>query len=99
MSSDNGIYILETSGAKFGLSEFRVKHCQGIDNIYGKFNDETFHWDGDDKMIKDYFEDAPVFDNLVDALDKAENLSNNYDYLEYGICVIADFKDKVFSEL
>ena len=94
MSADNGVYILQTFG-----SEFRVKHCQGIDNIYGKFNDETFHWDGDDEMIREYFADAPVFNNLEEALDKAEELSYDIDYLEYGICVISDFKNKVFKDL
>lgn len=94
MSSDNGIYVLETAGA-----EFRVKYAQNIDAIYGNFNDDTYHWDGDDEKIKEFFHDAPTYDNLLDALDKAEELSNNYDYLEYGICVITDFKDKVFAEL
>lgn len=94
MSSDNGIYVLETAGP-----EYRVKYAQNIDAVYGKFNDDTGYWDGDDEKIKEFFHDALVYDSLVDALDKAEELSNNYDYLEYGICVIADFKDKVFSEL
>lgn len=94
MSADNGVYILKTFGP-----EFRVKHCQGIDNIYGKFDDETFHWEGDDEMIKEYFADAPVFTNLEDALDKAEELSYDIDYLEYGICVITDFDNKVFKDL
>lgn len=94
MSSDNGIYVLETAGP-----EYRVKHAQNIDAIYGKFNDDTLHWDGDDAMIKEFFEDAPMFTDFTKAIDKAEELSNNYDYLEYGICVIADFKNKVFAEL
>lgn len=94
MSADNGIYVLETAGP-----EYRVKHAQNIDAIYGKFNDETLHWDGDDALIKEFFGDAPVFKDLSIAIDKAEEMSNNHDYLEYGICVIADFKEKVFSEL
>lgn len=94
MSADNGVYILQTFGP-----EFRVKYCQGIDNIYGKFDDETLHWEGDDEMIKEYFGDAPVFLNLEEALDKAEELSYTYDYLEYGICVISDFKNKIFNDL
>lgn len=94
MSADNGVYILETAGP-----EYRVVHAQGIDSIYGQFNDDTLHWNGDDEMIKHYFGEAPVFQNLEEALDKAEDISHNYDYLEYGICLIKDFNSKVFSEL
>jgi hypothetical protein len=94
MSADNGVYILETVGP-----EYRVVHAQGIDNIYGKFNDDTYHWDGDDEMIREYFGTAPVFQNLEEALDKASDIAYDIDYLEYGICVINDFKHKVFSEL
>jgi len=94
MSADNGIFILETAG-----SEFRVVHAQGIDNIYGKFNDDTLHWDGDDEMIREYFGESNIFHTLEDALDKAEEMSHDYEYLEYGICLINDFKHKVFSEL
>lgn len=94
MSADNGVYILQTEGP-----EFRVAYHQNIDAIYGKFNDETGHWDGDNEKILEYFQGAPVFGNLENALDEAEEISHNYDYLEYGICVIADFKHKAFNEL
>lgn len=94
MSSDNGIYVLETSGP-----EYRVKHALNIDAIYGKFNDDTGHWNGNDEVIKDFFKEAPVFNSLLDAMEEAENQSKDYDYLEYGICVITDFKNKVFAEL
>jgi hypothetical protein len=93
MSADNGIYVLQT------FNEYRVAYHQGIDNIYGKFDDETFHWEGDDEMIKEYFGSAPVFNNLEEALDLAEELSYTYNYLEYGICLISDFKNKVFADL
>jgi len=93
MSADNGIYVLHT------FNEFRVAYHQGIDNIYGKFDDETFQWIGDDEMIKEYFGSAPIFDELDKALDFAEELSYSYDYLEYGICLISDFENKVFDDL
>jgi hypothetical protein len=94
MSADNGIYILQTYGP-----EYRVAHCQGIDSIYGKFNDDTFHWDGDPEMILEYFAEAPVFTDVEKALDFATELSYDYEYLEYGICLIPDFKELKFSEL
>lgn len=94
MSSDNGIYILHTRGP-----EFRVGHHQGIDNIYGNFSDETFRWQGDPEMIWDYFHADKMFTNIELALDYAEMISYNYEYLEYGICVISDFKDIDFKVL
>lgn len=94
MSADNGIYILQTAGP-----EFRVAHQQCIDNIYGNFSDESLRWQGDPEMMLEYFQNAPMFSNLEEALDKAEELSYNYEYLEYGICVISDFKDWDFNKL
>lgn len=94
MSADNGIYILETFGP-----EFRVAHAQGIDNIYGKFNDSTHNWDGDPEMILEYFAEAPVFQNVEKALDFASEMSYDYEYLEYGICLIREFKHLKFNEL
>lgn len=92
MSLDNGVYILKTSGP-----EFRVAYSHAIDNIYGKFNDDTLHWNGDmDRMI-DVFGQSEVFLSLEEALDKAENISYDYPYLEDGIWVITDFQDMKFG--
>lgn len=94
MSADNGIYILQTDGP-----EFRVAHQQNIDDIYGEFSDESFRWQGDPETMLLYFDKAPVFSNLEEALDKAQEISYDYEYLEYGICVITDFKDWNFNNL
>ena len=93
MSADNGVYILETKGP-----EFRVAYAQGIDNIYGNFNDDTGHWDGDDEAMQFLFKDALVYDDLDVALDKAHEIADNYEYLEYGICILADFRNKHFNQ-
>jgi hypothetical protein len=94
MSADNGIYILHTSGP-----EFRVAYSQAIDNIYGKFNDNTLHWDGDmDRMI-DVFGMSKVYLFLEEALDEAEKMSYTYPYLEDGVCVISDFQELKFGQI
>lgn len=94
MSADNGVFVLQTAGP-----EFRVAYSQAIDNIYGKFNDDTLHWNGDmDRMI-DVFGSSMVFNNLEDALDEAERMSYDHEYLEYGVCLIPDFKDMKFGQL
>lgn len=92
MSADNGVYILETAGP-----EFRVVYAQAIDSIYGKFNDETLHWEGDMNMIVDYFRNSEIFTEYEHALEYAIRLSKDYWHLEYGICNIDEFKDRHFG--
>lgn len=94
MSADNGIYILETKGP-----EFRVIHAQNIDEIYGEFSDESYQWQGDPQRMVDFFGRAKVFDTAEKALDFAALLSYDYDYLEYGICMIDTFQDWDFNNL
>lgn len=94
MSADNGIYILVTMGP-----EYRVAYHQNIDAIYGNFSDESFQWQGDPQSMIEYFQDAPVFKDLENALDRAEEMVYDYPYLEDGICVISDFKDWDFNSL
>jgi len=94
MSADNGIYILHTKGP-----EYRVGYHQAIDNIYGNFSDESFQWQGDPEIMYHYFHSDKMFSSLEEALDFAESLSYNYEYLEDGICVINDFHDWDFNSL
>ena len=94
MSADNGIYILQTKGP-----EYRVAYHQNIDAVYGEFSDESYQWQGDPVSMMEYFGNAPVFTDIEDALDKAEELSYNYDYLEDGICVLSDFAEWDFNSL
>ena len=93
MSSDNGIYVIQTFGP-----EFRVAYGQAIDQIFGKFDNETLRWTGDVKMIQEYFRDSEIYADLESALDKAEEMSYDHEYLEDGICVITDFKEIKFNE-
>jgi len=46
-----------------------------------------------------YFHSDKMFSSLEEALDFAESLSYNYEYLEDGICVINDFHDWDFNSL
>lgn len=94
MSADNGIYILVTAGP-----EYRVAHHQNIEEIYGNFNDDTYTWDGDEYNMWLYFHKADMFSNLEEALDFAADMSYDYDFLEYGICVINDFNKIDFGKL
>lgn len=94
MSADNGVYVLLTETEKG--PEYRVAYAQAIDSVYGKFNEESFRYDGDSDMIRAVFGESDVFYTLNEALDKAEEIAQDYDYLEDGIAVISDFQDKGF---
>jgi hypothetical protein len=93
MSADNGVFVLQTHGP-----EFRVAYAQNIDSIYGKFNDDTGHWNGNMEAMRSLFEDAHLFKDIESALDKAQEISQDYEYLEYGICIVSDFKDLVYTQ-
>jgi hypothetical protein len=96
MSADNGVYILLTETEKG--PEYRVAYAHAIDSIYGKFNEEKFRYDGDAEQIRSVFGKSDVFHTLNEALDKAEEIEQDYDYLEDGIAVISEFRgyDNIF---
>jgi len=78
MSADNGIYILKTKGPI--LTEWRVAHCQGIDDI---FYENT---SGDDEVLLDYFGQSPIFTNHKDACKYAFKLYNEIMDDDFPIC-------------
>jgi carbohydrate-binding DOMON domain-containing protein len=86
MSSDNGVYILQTQG-----SEYRVTYGQAITNIYGDFNPETNRWDSNPEMMRQYFGESKVFSNLEEAWDMALGIAGQYEWLEDGVCLIREF--------
>lgn len=98
MSSDNGIYLLETKTTEGG-KEYRVVYTQGIDNIYGPFNDSLSDYEHRPEMIKLIFDQAPVFLNESDAWDHAFELESNYPYLEHGLGAIRTFNRFTYEEL
>ena len=91
MSADNGIYVLYTETEKG--PEYRVAYAHAIENIYGEYNEDTGTYNGNLQNIKDTFADSQVFYSLNEALDFAEKMEYDYEYLEYGIAVISEFRD------
>jgi hypothetical protein len=92
MSADNGVFVLQTKGP-----EFRIAYAHAIDNIYGKFNDDTANWDGDMEAMVEYFGKSKVYTSIEEALDEAERISYDYEYLEYGVCLITTFRNLQFG--
>ncbi len=87
MSADNGIYI-----AKFPEG-WRVTYAQAIENIeyYPKGSKKR------KKVLKKYFGDSKVFNNIEDVLKEAEKLqeeilNDDFGILEYGICNLGELE-------
>jgi|GEM_PF-2402983 len=78
MSSDNGIYILETKG-----TEYRVAHCLGIDNVYNE------QGNFDHNVLYIYFKDSKVYKTVEEAFERAEEISREISFTEYGVCKLS----------
>ena len=91
MSADNGIYILKTPDGKGGF-EYRVKHCQSIENIYWDENNPGIdNPEGNPVQVVKYFGECTVLTHLDNALILARGMEKEIlddDFcpiLEYGI--------------
>jgi len=91
MSMDNGIYVLYTDSQKGPV--YRVSYAHAIGNIYGTFDEQSCKYPGNPELIREVFGKSQCFHTLNEALDFAEELKQNHDYLEDGICVIYEFKE------
>lgn len=91
MSADNGIYILETprNNSKGEAKEYRVIEAQAIDNLSFEIPDGL---DVNPKALIIYFGNSFVYDNKIEALERAVRIEDEYfDHgviLEYGISFI-----------
>lgn len=88
MSADNGVYILKTPARpikksdgwyinQHGKFEFRVAHCQAIDNVYYS-----------DLYIPLLFADSKVYSSKEEALAQAIKIHDSLVICEYGISTI-----------
>jgi hypothetical protein len=91
MSADNGIYILETI-SEDELSEYRVKHLQGIDDYTwdDDINDYSANPNIHIKNARKMWENCEVFYDRSAAMAKAheiyrEIMDSDFPVLEYGI--------------
>lgn len=89
---DNGVYVLATEGP-----EYRVTYAVSIDKIYGDLDDETGNWKPNCGFIVEYFGGSQVYTDFIEAWDYAAKLSQDYDYLEDGVCLNTDFINFPFS--
>lgn len=88
MSADNGIYILETPNRNTGFTEYRVAHCQAIENIYYPEDSKI-----EDKYLRMLFGKCEVLTDRLAALKLAQEIYDEimksiFPIIEYGIQTI-----------
>jgi hypothetical protein len=109
MSSDTGIYILETIDDK-GSSEFRVALLSAIENYRYSYCTKHNDWtkdceecsnaaETDDQDVhifnaRKMWRDCEVFKDFGKALEEAARIQKDRGYTEYGIVII--HIDRVF---
>lgn len=88
MSANNGIYILKTPIGD-GDFEYRVAHCQAIENITDEHSLAIYH-----AVL--YFGNSMVYKDVDIARAAAFTLEGNISFLEYGISSITPGFDGPF---
>ena len=87
MSSDNGIYILETKKLyqpDFGEQnevEYRVAHAQSIEDVWYQHDPNMY-------FLWSYWYRSEIYEDKADALMQADYLASKEHILEYGISTI-----------
>lgn len=92
MSKDNAIVILQTSvypqPSEYTAMEYRVKHLHAFENIFiNKHN------------LFDSFEYSVLCDTLEQAIDYANYLQYNVGYIEHGIIICDQYRNKTWEQL
>ena len=89
MSSDNGIYLLETLRAQGGF-EYRIAYHMAVENY--QWDDEKYEEsDNPDVWIKNarsMWKDSEIFLDRDKAILKAHEMADEYPVLEYGVSTI-----------
>jgi hypothetical protein len=96
MSADNGIYILKTLSTTLKDREggsrytdphpvYRVVEACAMDNFYFYQREQPYNVGA---YLNDVWGDSPIFLSESEAWAYAENLSEDYFFLEYGISLI-----------
>lgn len=93
MSSDDGVYILQTKGP-----EYRIAHTQAIDNIYGSWDSKLSVWQGNSDYIYSVFGNSQIYDDIEEAYDSASDIEKKNEGTEYGVCLIKDFEERKFED-
>ena len=97
MSADNGIYIVQIPTADGG-TEWRVAHCQNIEDCYADDTRNNHIMDSDEmidstRVMK--FGEAPIFETEEETIEYAwklyKEVLDDFGVVEYGVCLAAPF--------
>lgn len=89
----SGIYILVTKNS------YRVKYSKNYINFFLDWNEEVFNFDLNGIIIKQEFDDSPIFLTEKDAFEYAQKISHKYPETDDGICYIKNASDKTYEEI
>jgi hypothetical protein len=84
MSADNGIYVAAFPTAT-GEKEYRVAHCQGIEDCDLSFVEGEAARKAEDKNRYLHFGQAPSYNCRKAAIFEAHQLAKEFPILEYGV--------------
>ena len=92
MSADNGIYILATPISHSSLKQYRVVHCQNIEDIYWDTEQKREAGEIQPAMLREKFGNVEPFTNVAaarnTAFDMAKKIHDDGLPFEYGISEI-----------
>lgn len=84
MSSDNGIFVLQSPNSLTGNIEYRVAYASAIENI-NYFQEGTDLFFAMEVVV---FGKSHVHTNEINALKEALSMQEKIGLTEYGICMI-----------
>lgn len=93
MSSDNGVYVLQTKGP-----QFRIAHMQNVTALFEEYNVADKTWTPNILTIVEVYATSAVYESLDEAWDAASNMEDDIGWTEYGTNLITDFKEYSFSD-
>lgn len=88
---DSAVVVFQTYDNITGIQEFRVAYVEHLYKLYGDYDADKNEYVGNGDIIKDIFGAVKVYKNLDEALDAAEILSKDYEYLENGVILEPSF--------
>ena len=89
----SGIYILVTKNS------YRVTHTNNFENFFLDWNEEVFNYELNGQIIKEEFDNSPIFLNEKDAFEYAQKIAHKYPETDDGIYYIKNASNKTYEEI
>jgi hypothetical protein len=91
--SEQGVFILETAGPEYRVSEAVSYHM-----VFSDWGSNKWLYNPD--KIKSVFDGSKAYTDLDSAMARARTkVLTTPNYLEWGICVVDNWKDRPYEEM